>query len=39
VSFSELVRQAQRSLESAQAAGGNRVEMLAETPGLEFEGT
>ena len=39
VSFSELVRQAQSSLESAQAAGGNRVELLAETPGLEIEGT
>ncbi|HEX8436785.1 diguanylate cyclase, partial [Archangium sp.] len=39
VSFSDLVRQAQSSLESAQAAGGNRVEMLAETPGLEIEGT
>ena len=38
-SFSELVRQAQLSLESAQAAGGNRVELLVETPGLEFEGT
>jgi diguanylate cyclase (GGDEF)-like protein len=38
-SFSELVRQALGSLESAQAAGGNRVELLAETPGLEFEGT
>jgi diguanylate cyclase (GGDEF)-like protein len=38
-SFSELVRQAQGSLESAQATGGNRVEMLAETPGLEIEGT
>jgi len=36
-SFSELVRQAQRSLESAQSAGGNRVEMLAETPGVELE--
>lgn len=39
VSFADLVRQAQSSLESAQAAGGNRVEMLAETPGLEIEGT
>ncbi|MGZ3459258.1 MAG: GGDEF domain-containing protein [Archangium sp.] len=39
VSFGDLVRQAQLSLESAQAAGGNRVEMLAETPGLEIEGT
>ncbi|WP_434388836.1 diguanylate cyclase [Melittangium boletus] len=35
--FSDLVRQAQRSLEAARAAGGNRVEMLAETPGLESE--
>jgi diguanylate cyclase (GGDEF)-like protein len=39
VSFADLVRQAQSSLESAQAAGGNRVDMLAETPGLEIEGT
>jgi diguanylate cyclase (GGDEF)-like protein len=39
VSFSELVHQAQSSLESAWSAGGNRVEMLAETPGLEIEGT
>ncbi|WP_146210052.1 diguanylate cyclase [Vitiosangium sp. GDMCC 1.1324] len=38
-SFANLVRQAQSSLEEAQAAGGNRVEMLAETPGLEIEGT
>lgn len=36
-SFSDLVRQAQRSLESARSAGGNRVEMLAETPGVERE--
>ncbi|ATB32050.1 diguanylate cyclase [Melittangium boletus] len=36
-SFSDLVRQAQRSLETARAAGGNRVEMLAETPGLPSE--
>ncbi|HYO58736.1 diguanylate cyclase [Archangium sp.] len=39
VSFADLVRQAQLSLESARAAGGNQVEMLAETPGLEIEGT
>lgn len=38
-SFADLARQAQRSLEAAQAAGGNRVEMLAETPGVEIEGT
>ncbi|XHF14969.1 GGDEF domain-containing protein [Archangium gephyra] len=38
-SFADLVRQAQSSLESAQSAGGNRVELLAETPGLEIEGT
>ncbi|OJH41025.1 GGDEF domain-containing protein [Cystobacter ferrugineus] len=34
-SFSDMVRQAQRSLDAARAAGGNRVEMLAETAGLE----
>ncbi len=34
-SFSDMVRQAQLSLEAARAAGGNRVEMLAETEGLE----
>ncbi|MFE8600779.1 GGDEF domain-containing protein [Archangium violaceum] len=39
VSFADLVRQAQSSLDSARSAGGNRVEMLAETPGLEIEGT
>ena len=39
VSFADLVHQARSSLESAQASGGNRVEMLAETPGLEIEGT
>ncbi|WP_257455418.1 GGDEF domain-containing protein [Archangium lipolyticum] len=39
LSFSDLIRQAQNSLESARSAGGNRVEMLAETPGLEIEGT
>jgi diguanylate cyclase (GGDEF)-like protein len=32
VTFSDLVRQAQRSLEAARAAGGNRVELLADTP-------
>jgi diguanylate cyclase (GGDEF)-like protein len=37
LSFSDLIRQAQSSLESARSAGGNRVEMLAETPGLELE--
>jgi diguanylate cyclase (GGDEF)-like protein len=35
VSFAELIRQAQSSLDVARAAGGNRVEMLAETPGAE----
>ena len=39
VSFSDLVRQAQRSLEAARAAGGNRVELLADTPGLPPEDT
>jgi diguanylate cyclase (GGDEF)-like protein len=39
LSFADLIRQAQSSLESARSAGGNRVEMLAETPGLEIEGT
>ncbi|QRK08144.1 GGDEF domain-containing protein [Archangium violaceum] len=39
VSFADLVRQARGSLDLAREAGGNRVEMLAETPGLEFEGT
>jgi diguanylate cyclase (GGDEF)-like protein len=34
-SFSDMVRQAQHSLDAARAAGGNRVEMLAETAGLE----
>ncbi len=35
VSFAELIRQAQSSLDVARAGGGNRVEMLAETPGAE----
>ncbi len=39
LSFADLIRQAQSSLETAQAGGGNRVEMLAETPVLEIEGT
>lgn len=39
MSFADLVRQARSSLDMAREAGGNRVEMLAETPGLEFEGT
>jgi diguanylate cyclase (GGDEF)-like protein len=39
MSFADLVHQAQSSLESAQVSGGNRVEMLAEMPGLEIEGT
>jgi diguanylate cyclase (GGDEF)-like protein len=34
LSFSELIRQAQSSLEEARAAGGNRVGMLAEKTGL-----
>ncbi|MET0401637.1 MAG: diguanylate cyclase, partial [Cystobacter sp.] len=36
-SFSDMVRQAQRSLDNAREAGGNRVEMLAETEGLTPE--
>jgi diguanylate cyclase (GGDEF)-like protein len=39
VSFAELIRQAQSSLDVARAGGGNRVEMLAETPGAESDET
>lgn len=39
LSFADLIRQAQHSLDAARQAGGNRVEMLADTPGAETEGT
>ena len=39
LSFADLIRQAQRSLDTAREAGGNRVEMLADTPAPEIEGT